>query len=136
MKRTHFLPRALAVLGLIAALSAVGCRRAKPADALAGVQLGCQVNPQPPRVGPATVAVELTGADGKPVTGATLRVEGNMNHAGMKPVFGDAREVRPGRYEAHLEFSMGGDWFLLLNVTLPDGRSATRKVDVPGVKEG
>jgi hypothetical protein len=52
----------------------------------------------------------------------------------MKPVFGTAKEVRPGRYEAPLEFTMGGDWFILVNATFPDGRRLERKVDVRGVR--
>ena len=52
----------------------------------------------------------------------------------MKPVFADAREVEPGKYEAALELTMGGDWFVVVNGTLADGRKLKRKVDVPGVK--
>ena len=65
-----------------------------------------------------------------------MKLEGNMNHAGMTPVFADARETEPGKYEAALEFTMGGDWFVLVNVTLADGRKLSRKVDVRGVKRG
>jgi hypothetical protein len=80
------------------------------------------------------VVVTLTGEGGEPVKGATLELEGNMNHAGMKPVFAEAREVKDGRYEADLEFTMGGDWFILVDGKLADGRKLRRKVDVKGVK--
>ena len=56
-----------------------------------------------------------------------------MNHAGMVPVFADAVEIAPGRYRADLEFTMSGDWFILVRADLPDGRSMERKIDVPGV---
>jgi hypothetical protein len=92
------------------------------------------VSPDPPAVGPATVTVTLQDDGGKPITGATVQVEGNMNHAGMEPVFGTAQEKNPGRYEAPLEFTMGGDWFLLINASLADGRKVNQKVDVAGVK--
>jgi hypothetical protein len=117
-----------------AVLAAAGCHRAQPADSLEGVTLAWQLSPQPPHEGKETVTVDLTGPAEKPLTGATVRVEGNMSHAGMKPVFGDGKEVRPGRYEVPLEFTMGGDWFLLIDVKLADGRSMTRKVDVPAVQ--
>ena len=52
----------------------------------------------------------------------------------MKPVFADATETEPGRYEATLELSMGGDWFVLITGKLADGRPLKEKVDVPGVK--
>ena len=46
-----------------------------------------------------------------------------MSHPGMKPV----SEHRPGggagRYEAAVELTMAGDWFLLIDATLRDGRT-------------
>jgi hypothetical protein len=127
MSRCHRL-----LLGALLAAVVVGCGRQK-ADEAPEVRVDCQVDPRPPRQGPAKVTLTLTGADGQPVRGATLRVEGNMNHAGMKPVFADAREAKPGRYEADLTFTMGGDWFLLVEGRLSDGRRLERKIDVPGV---
>ena len=87
-------------------------------------------------MGQATAVVTLKDKDGAPIRGAAVKLEGNMNHAGMTPVFGDARETKPGKYQAPLDFTMGGDWFVLVNVTLADGRKVSRKVDVPGVKRG
>jgi hypothetical protein len=57
-----------------------------------------------------------------------------MNHAGMEPVFVDAKETEPGKYRADLKFTMGGDWFVLVSAALADGRKVNRKIDVPGVK--
>jgi hypothetical protein len=110
----------------------VGCRGRGTAGPNLGVTLA--VTPQPPKVGPATVVVTLSDADGKPLSGASVKLEGNMTHAGMKPVFADATEVTAGRYEASLEFTMGGDWFIIVRATLPDGRSVEQQVDVPGVR--
>jgi hypothetical protein len=42
--------------------------------------------------------------------------------------------VSPGTYEAPLELTMGGDWFLLIDATLPDGGSFHRQMDLPGVR--
>jgi hypothetical protein len=86
-------------------------------------------------MGLATVTVILTGADGQPLQGAEIEIEGNMSHAGMVPVLGVARETAPGRYQAELEFTMVGDWFILVRADLADGRSMERKIDVPGVDE-
>jgi hypothetical protein len=127
-----FLRLAAGVILLAVALNLSGCRQ--PAEPAPEVKVACQVSPDPPVVGPATVTVTLTGPEGQPVTGAEVALEGNMSHAGMKPVFGTAKEVRPGRYEAPLEFTMGGDWFILVNATFPDGRRLERKVDVRGVR--
>jgi hypothetical protein len=59
-----------------------------------------------------------------------------MSQPGMSPEFADAKEAGPGRYQAHLEFPMAGDWVILLHVTLPDGKKLERRIDVRGVQSG
>jgi hypothetical protein len=109
-----------------------GCsRRVEPSPLIA---IEHEISPAPPRVGPATVSLKLADDAGKPVTGAQIAVEADMSHAGMSPRFADAKEVDPGRYQAHLEFSMAGDWVILLHVTLPDGKKLERQIDVRGVR--
>jgi hypothetical protein len=92
------------------------------------------VLPDPPYVGPATVVVTLTDDQGAPIEGATLFLEGNMTHAGMVPSLADASEVSPGRYEAVLDLTMGGDWYILVQGKLPDGRTLEQITDLPRVK--
>jgi hypothetical protein len=106
-----------------------GCPRDKAPSELEGVRFDFQIAPQPPRVGPATATIYLNDSASKPIEGATIRLEGNMNHAGMRPVFADANEAKPGRYEAKLELTMGGDWFVLVDVALADGRKMRKKVE-------
>lgn len=78
--------------------------------------------------------VTLTSeGDRAPVTGARVRLEGNMTHPGMVPIFAYAAEAGPGRYEAPLELTMGGDWILTVTATLTDGARVRRRVDLPGV---
>lgn len=91
------------------------------------------LDPSPPVVGTANVSLRLAATDGRPIEGAKVRLEGNMNHAGMKPTFSDLEEVAPGNYDGTLELTMGGDWFLLVTATTPDGKRLERKIDVPGV---
>jgi hypothetical protein len=133
MRWTYFNRTAMGILAVIL-LVATGCQRPRHADSLEGVKLAWQLSPQPPYQGKATVTVDLTGKDKKPVTGAAVKIEANMSHAGMKPVFGDGKETSPGQYQVPLEFTMGGDWFLLIDVKLADGRHMTKKVDVPAVQ--
>lgn len=102
---------------------------------LPDVALDLAIDPSPPRIGLATVTVILADAAGQPIRGARVELEGNMHHAGMVPVLAQATEVSPGTYEAVLEFTMGGDWFVLVHADLPDGRSLERSVDVPAVDE-
>jgi hypothetical protein len=100
---------------------------------LEDVGVALTVAPDPPRIGPATIVVTLSDSEGQPITGAKMSLEGNMNHAGMVPVLAEAAEAAPGRYEAALEFSMGGDWVFLVQATLPDGRFLEHQVDLPSV---
>ena len=125
----RLLPQMLLLIVLVVA----GCSKGS-SDTAKDVKVGFSVKPSPPKVGPATATVELTDKDGKPIKGATLKLEGNMNHAGMTPVFANAKEVDPGKYQATLDLTMGGDWFVLITGTLPDGRKLKRKVDMPGVE--
>ncbi len=121
---------------LLAALSVgtplAGCR--KGAEAQTDVLIAHEITPQPPAVGVATVSLKVTDEAGRSLTGAKIKIEGNMSHAGMAPVFAEAGEVAPGRYLAHLEFNMSGDWVLLIDLTLPDGRRLQRQLEVKGVR--
>jgi hypothetical protein len=54
----------------------------------------------------------------------------------MRPVFAEAQEPEPGRYRTELEFTMAGDWVVLVRLDLPDGRRIERQFDVKGVQSG
>lgn len=118
-------------LGLAMVLLLAGCGRG--AEDLPDVSVDLAIEPQPPQIGMATITVALADAGGQTIENAEVELEGNMSHAGMVPVFAQALEIAPGRYQAEMEFTMGGDWFILVRAKLPDGRSMERQVDVPGV---
>lgn len=99
-----------------------------------GVLFTWTVLPEPPRVGPATFTFTPRDTSGAPVTGANIQLEGNMSHPGMRPVFADALEENPGVYTAPFEFSMAGDWIILIEATLPDGRIVQDEIEVYGVQ--
>ena len=123
--------RAAVAFVLLSALLGSGCRsHSGPGE----LSMRCEVAPQPPRVGPATVAVTLTGAAGARVNGARVRIEGDMAHPGMGPVFADARQVGPGLYSGVLDFTMPGDWALVVHAALPDGGQLEKQVNVKGVE--
>ena len=121
---------AAAALGL--ALLAAACGRSP--ESAPEVDFAVVVTPRPPSVGPTAVEVRLTGADGAPIEGARVHVEGNMDHAGMVPEMADAAEVEPGLYRADIDLTMGGDWFLLLRAEFEDGRSQEQVHRLPGVE--
>ena len=95
-----------------------------------------EVAPMPPTVGLAKITVSLTDAAGRPIAGARVSLEGNMTHPGMRPVFGEAGEVGSGRYQAPIQFTMGGDWIIQVRINLPDGQKFEREFEVKGVKSG
>ena len=114
-----------------------GCSRSSESsarDTSATVAIQHEILPQPARVGSATVTLRLSDAASKPVTGAHINIEADMTHPGMTPGFADVKETGSGRYEAHLEFPMAGDWVILLHLTLPGGKKLERQFDVKGVR--
>lgn len=131
MSHKRILEQSLVLL-LLVTLALTACQQAE--DNLPDVSVDLAISPDPPQVGPATVTVTLHDADGEPIGGAEMKLEGTMTHAGMVPVFADATETEPGQYEATLEFTMGGDWIIIVRATLPDGRSLEREFDVREVK--
>ena len=96
--------------------------------------LAHEVSPQPPRVGQVTITLRVSDVSKKPVTGARVRLEGNMSHPGMVPVFAEAREAEPGSYPATMELSMAGDWYVVAHVTLPDNRKLDHQIEIKGVR--
>jgi hypothetical protein len=129
-------------LGLLlaaASLSHAGCGRSTHPDrgdlrADPRVDLTWTLRPAAAIVGPATLTVSLRAPSGGPMTGATVRIEGQMTHAGMAPLLADAVERAPGVYEAAFAFTMQGDWVLLVSATLPDGARVERRIDVANVR--
>lgn len=120
-------------LALCIAILSSGCREGEaPAD----IAFAYKFAPDPPRTGIATISLKLADTAGKPINGARIDLEGNMSHAGMRPVFSEAREVGSGRYEAVLEFTMRGDWIVLVHITLPDGRRLQKQLSINGVQPG
>ena len=98
------------------------------------VKLDWELKPDPPKVGMATLNITLRDSTNQLITDADIKLEGNMSHPGMEPVLTTAQEVTPGQYSAEIEFTMGGDWFFLINATLPDDRVLERQINIPGVR--
>jgi YtkA-like len=99
-----------------------------------GVNIEWTLTPTPAAVGKAHLTLRVID-DGRPVRGARLRVEGHMSHPGMAPSIASAVEGADGLYVADLQFTMPGDWILLVSGTLPNGAAVERRIDVPGVRQ-
>jgi hypothetical protein len=126
------LPRARTLL--LAALAATSftsaCHRPPPAE---DVSISWTLAPTPPVVGSAVLTLRAVDGAGQPVESAKLRVEGHMSHPGMAPVLATTVERGDGVYEAELQFTMRGDWILLVSGSLPGGAAVQQRIDVPGV---
>lgn len=92
-----------------------------------------EISPYPVRVGQVMITLKLTEGSKGPVTGAVVKLEGNMSHAGMAPVFAEAKETEPGSYRSTLDLSMAGDWYVHVQVTLRDNRIFGRQFEIKGV---
>lgn len=117
---------AILLLGCVLA----GCR---PGNRAAGVEAEIEWVPKPAKLGPATWITSLRTPSGEPLREATVTFEATMTHPGMVPVIRDAQEIAPGRYEAQGEWTMAGDWVLIVRGKTAGGLEWEETTSVPGV---
>ncbi|QEF98767.1 hypothetical protein Mal15_28230 [Stieleria maiorica] len=134
LRRPGVVVMMLSVLLLPVGAGIVGCDGAGTDSAVTPGRAVVELDPKQPSMGKCNLTVKLFDAEDNPLENAELTVEGNMNHAGMKPSFATIEETdQPGVYAGTIDFTMGGDWFLLLTATSDDGTLVEQTVDVPGV---
>ena len=93
------------------------------------------ISPQPAAVGDAVITLEVRDADGNPLKGVKIQVEGTMTHAGMPPVVVATEHLGDGTYATQgFKFTMGGDWVIIVRATLANGRVAEQRVSLNGVQ--
>lgn len=105
-----------------------GCRQPQ-AESSANIRIALEVEQAALAVGEATLVVTVTDMDGAPIDDATLEIRGDMNHAGMQPVIRTAQDGADGVYRVPFEWTMGGDWFVEVTATRPNGEKATERFD-------
>ncbi|MCY3797481.1 MAG: copper chaperone PCu(A)C [Chloroflexi bacterium] len=99
------------------------CRQQQPA-APADIQL--ELKASDTLVGETTLMLMVTDADGKPLSNpGTLSVRGDMNHAGMVPVFAEAEGATDGVFSLPFEWTMAGSWLVEASLKLPSGDIAS-----------
>ncbi|HET9027579.1 MAG TPA: FixH family protein [Trueperaceae bacterium] len=114
----------LSILTLAAALLFTACKPPEPKAAASGGLAVSIVLAGSPVVGNVPVLIEVSDA-GTPVSGATVKVTGDMTHAGMQPVTATASETQPGSYRAEsFAFTMAGDWIVTVDVSTSSGSRA------------
>lgn len=120
----------LVALSLVTS-SASGCSRQSQREPEAtSHQLELSIRPHPPSTGEAQLVIALRDSGDEPIAGAQVTARGDMNHAGMTPVFGRAEEIEPGQYHVPFEWTMAGDWTVTIEADLPDGSLVERQFEV------
>lgn len=92
-------------------------------------------SPSPPRKGSVTIRVKLTGADGKPITGAQVKVlffmpaMPTMGMAAMQSVF-TLNDQEGGFYEGSGQLQGGGTWQVTITAQKNGQTVATKQMSV------
>jgi hypothetical protein len=133
--------RVLTAVVTLACSLAAGCAASgcdvhwESARASSDVSVAWTLDPSPPLVGtPIVVRMTLHDREQKPVIGARLRLEGLMSHPGMAPVTASVTERGNGEYYAPLQFTMAGDWILLVSGELSNGKPFKKQIEINGVR--
>lgn len=117
---------------LIAFILAAGCNPSitpTPEPSLQAAQIELEIDPDPAAVGDSALNVTVT-RDGTPLAEVLVAARGDMNHAGMQPVLGEATADADGKATVPFQWTMGGDWIVTITVTLPDGSEVSQTFDV------
>jgi copper(I)-binding protein len=122
-KRFTILWSLLLVLGLAA------CGGRASQEASGSDEYDLSLNPMSTAVGETVLMFTLNDKEGQPVNNATLDIKGDMNHAGMQPVLGKVTQGVNGVYAVPFEWTMGGDWYVTVDVTLADGTTFSQRFE-------
>jgi uncharacterized lipoprotein YajG len=87
------------------------------------------VEPDSLMVGDATLVITVNDASGAPVNDAKIAVRGDMDHAGMTPVFAEIDSGTDGKYRVPFQWTMAGDWTVEVTVTLANGEKVVKAFD-------
>jgi hypothetical protein len=123
----------LTVLSLVVLMGLAGCREEKATTAdeeASGYVMSLDVEPDPPTVGEATLIFTIREEQGPLIGDASVKVQGDMNHAGMQPVFGEVDSSIDGLYRIPFEWTMAGEWILTVTVTFADGSDTQATFDL------
>lgn len=116
----------LLALIILSVLLTVGCSRVSQETETAGVQVELVEPLFPAAVGKETLNIRVFDAGSQPINNAKISVRGDMTHAGMVPILAETENGDKGLYQVPVEWSMGGDWILTVQVTLPDGTTVEK----------
>ncbi|MFZ4656198.1 MAG: FixH family protein [Caldilineaceae bacterium] len=130
----------LAVVCLLLILTLVACLRESPAQS-SNPSLQITLLAAPDGMQSDYQIVQVVDQAGQPVTDATVRLEGKMNHGAMAPIVGDAvideaDGTVDGHYQAPISLKMLGDWIMTVSVKTKDGATVTQDIPVQVSDQG
>jgi YtkA-like len=82
------------------------------------------------QTGPSILRIKLLDIRNEPVSDAHVSVEADMSHPGMAPVFGKVVMAGHGTYNTTINFTMPGDWTLLVTAVRADGARVEKQQSV------
>lgn len=104
----------------LAALLAMGVACRQQRTSVGDIRLEISVSDR--RVGETTLLVSVTDQAGNPVEApGSLVVRGDMDHAGMVPVFAESSAAVDGVFTVPFEWTMSGGWILEASLTFDNG---------------
>ncbi len=115
----------LLCLGVLA-----GCRQESTPAAEADLTILLEIEPAESSVGEAELLVSVTDADGNAVSPQRVDVRGDMSHAGMVPVLRDDVQGADGEYRVSFEWTMAGDWSVMVTLTFADESSVSKTFEL------
>ncbi|MGE0825889.1 MAG: efflux RND transporter periplasmic adaptor subunit [Candidatus Binatia bacterium] len=80
------------------------------------LKLRLSTKPEPATVGDNTLRIEVTDAQGQPLTDAAVALEYTMDMPGMMIDKAQASHTRAGVYEANVRFTMAGPWGVTVSI--------------------
>lgn len=115
------------LMGLVLLLSLAACGTQDNPETAVNLDIQLRIEPESPSVGESLLYIEIKDAAGQAITDAQVLVVGNMSHEGMAAVEGSASSNENGVYSIPFEWTMGGDWFLDVTVTLANNGGTVEK---------
>jgi len=136
--RFHHAPRVrsraffLVLMLIVGLVLPGGCWRSQSAapQTQDDYQVTFATEPAQPLIGDGTVIITVKDKAGKPVDGARLAIEANMNHAGMVPVNAETSGGQAGVYRVPLKWTMGGAWYVDVKIITAGGQTIQRRFPV------
>ena len=88
------------------------------------------ISPDPPRAQqPNLLTLTISGSDGKPLAGATVKAAVAMTSMDMGTTYPAIHELGSGKYQGSITFAMAGAWRVSVTVTAPGEKPQTKTLE-------